>query len=89
MRRYISPILVDSVLNKALTDRGLAHADYLTDADIEAMVEDCMVGLRLFVEKDRLPQLMIDLTDILTESADAPPSDAKRSRSFSGTYRSR
>jgi hypothetical protein len=68
MRRYISPILVESVMQRALAHAGGEPA---TQDELESLVEDCMVGLRLFVDAGRLPELMVELTEILTEAADA------------------
>ena len=65
MARYISPILVDSVLGKAMQSRGLVLSS-LSDEAIEAVVEESMIGLRLFVDPIRLPSLMLDLAEILT-----------------------
>ena len=62
--RYLSPILVDSVLNKALKARNLTPATLTGEALIE-VTGDIMVGLRLFVEEARLPRLMLELADIL------------------------
>jgi hypothetical protein len=64
MQRYISPILVDSVLQRALethrpTGRGAGA--------LHALTEDCMIGLRLFVKEDELPALMLELAEILEE----------------------
>jgi hypothetical protein len=70
MARYISPILVDSVLGKAMQSRGLV-ASMLSDEAIEAVVEESMIGLRLFVDPLRLPALMLELTEILTGSQGA------------------
>lgn len=67
MARYISPILVDSVLGKAMQSRGLV-ASMLSDDAIEAVVEESMIGLRLFVDPARLPSLMLELTDVLTST---------------------
>jgi hypothetical protein len=60
MQRYISSILVDSVLDRALG----AHPG---GADLHAITEDCMIGLRLFVEEQDLPSLMLELADVLEE----------------------
>ena len=70
MRRFISPILVNSVLGKALADRGQLSPSRLTHADLEALVESAMVGLRLFVDPAVLPELMLQLTDILMKGGD-------------------
>jgi len=64
MRRYISPILVDSVLQRALaahppTGRGAGA--------LHALTEDCMIGLRLFVNEQDLPALMLELAEILEQ----------------------
>ncbi|HTQ05549.1 MAG TPA: hypothetical protein VMI54_16920 [Polyangiaceae bacterium] len=60
MQRYISSILVDSVLDRALR----AHPGA---SDLHAITEDCMIGLRLFVEEAELPNLMLELADVLEE----------------------
>lgn len=64
---YLSPILVDSVLTRALASRGL-DADSLNEAQLAELASDIMVGLRLFVPAARLPILMLALADVL-ESA--------------------
>ena len=60
MQRYISSILVDSVLERAMH----AHPDA---PDLNAITEDCMIGLRLFVDERRLPDLMVELAAVLEE----------------------
>jgi hypothetical protein len=60
MQRYISTILVDSVLQRAMQ----AHAG---SRDLHALTEDCMIGLRLFVNERELPKLMLELADVLEE----------------------
>ncbi len=57
MQRYISPILVDSVLQRALDAQA---ANGRRASTLHAITEDCMIGLRLFVEENELPQLMLD-----------------------------
>ncbi len=59
MQRYISNILVDSVLERALRSRP--------GTDLHAITEDCMIGLRLFVEEQELPNLMLELAEVLEE----------------------
>lgn len=63
---YLSPILLDSVLERALHARKLTPAQ-VTDNDLAELASDIMVGLRLFVREERLPQLMLALADILEE----------------------
>jgi hypothetical protein len=62
--KYLSPILVDSVLTRALKARQLT-ATSLTSAQLAEVASDIMVGLRLFVPEDRLPTLMLDLAEVL------------------------
>jgi hypothetical protein len=64
--RYLSPILVDSVLDRALHARQLAPA-FLGEAALAEMTADIMVGLRLFVPEDRLSELMLELAETLDE----------------------
>jgi hypothetical protein len=65
--RYMSPILLDSVLTRALEVRHLTPAA-LTEPELAELAADIMVGLRLFVAADRLPQLMLDLAELLEPS---------------------
>ena len=61
---YLSPVLVDSVLTRALQSRRLEAAS-LDDAQLAELASDIMVGLRLFVPEARLPTLMLALADVL------------------------
>jgi hypothetical protein len=69
MERYISPILVTSVLDKALRARGLSDGPLSMQA-LHEIVEESMVGLRLFVHESKLPALMVELAEILDEEED-------------------
>lgn len=60
MLRYISTILVDSVLERAMR----AHPGA---TNLHGITEDCMIGLRLFVDDKRLPDLMLELAAVLEE----------------------
>ena len=61
---YLSPILVDSVLQRALHARGVSPRD-LRGPALAELTGDIMLGLRLFVPEDRLPALMLELAEIL------------------------
>jgi hypothetical protein len=61
---YLSPILVESVLTRALQSRKLDAAT-LNEAQLAELASDIMVGLRLFVPEERLPTLMLALADVL------------------------
>ena len=65
---YLSPILVDSVLERALQARHLDAAS-LSGAQLAELASDIMVGLRLFVPEERLPTLMLALAEILESQA--------------------
>ena len=64
MAAYISPILVDSVLRRAMELRGVVPRSMSDDA-LQGVVQESMLGLRLFVEGSRLPDLMLELAEIL------------------------
>ena len=70
MRRYISPILVESVIQSSLSR---LPEGVLTHERLELVVEEAMVGLRLFVDHQHLPELMVELTEILTGTAHVEP----------------
>jgi hypothetical protein len=61
---YLSPMMVDSVLERALLSRKVT-AGSLNEAELGELASDIMVGLRLFVKEERLPQLMLELADAL------------------------
>lgn len=62
--RYLSPILIESVLQKSIQARHLSP-ETLDAAALAEITGDIMVGLRLFVPPERLPQLMLELADVL------------------------
>ena len=64
LARYISPITVDAVLGKSLKSSGVGSAN-LADGRIDAVVEEAMIGLRMFVSPSELPELMVELAEIL------------------------
>jgi len=61
---YLSSILVDSVLDRALDARHLTPAS-LSAAALGEVTADILVGLRLFVPPTRLPELMVELAGVL------------------------
>jgi hypothetical protein len=61
---YLSPILVDSVLDKALSSRNLSPA-MVTPHALGELTGDIMIGLRLFVDEKALPRLMLELAEVL------------------------
>ncbi len=63
MERYISPIMVASVFERALETPGIDGRQ----RTVEEVVEHCMVGLRLFVPADQLSKLMVELAEVLVD----------------------
>jgi hypothetical protein len=61
---YLSPILVDSVLSRALSARNLSPT-HLSDSTLAELTGDIMIGLRLFVPEARLSELMLELAECL------------------------
>ena len=64
---YLTPILVDSVLERALNARR-AKPERLNNTELLELTSDIMVGLRLFVDEERLPKLMLELAEVLEAS---------------------
>jgi hypothetical protein len=62
--KYLSPMMVDSVLARALRSRQVTP-EQVSQAQLEELACDIMVGLRLFVAEERLPLLMLDLAEVL------------------------
>ena len=65
LRGYLSAIIVDSVLEKAMRQRDLAPGRTLSPDALAELTGDIMIGLRLFVPAERLPELMLELAEIL------------------------
>ena len=61
---YLSVTLVDATLERALRSRRLT-ADTISEAELQELASDIMVGLRLFVPEEKLSKLMLDLADVL------------------------
>jgi hypothetical protein len=66
LRRYISPILLDSVLNRAV--EAHAPAKLPPNELLKLVAADCMIGLRLFVSPALLPELMLELAELLEQA---------------------
>lgn len=65
LRQYISSVLLDSVMQRAL-ERHQMQA--LKGVELyEAVTADCMIGLRMFVSDEDLPELMLSLADFLEQ----------------------
>jgi hypothetical protein len=63
LRRYISPILLDSVLNRAIQQH--VGSELPPGEMLKLVAADCMIGLRLFVSPERLPDLMLEIAELL------------------------
>ena len=72
LERYISAISMHSTLKSTLLHRRLAPQT-MQRADVSAVVEDAMVGMRLFCDPERLPALMLELADFCARCAIAEP----------------
>lgn len=63
LERYISRSTVSAMLRSVLADREI-DAERMSTADLVAVVEEVMIGLRLFCNPRRLPDLMIELAEL-------------------------
>jgi TusA-related sulfurtransferase len=77
LTKYVSPVLVDSVLERALSQRKLTPPS-VEGADFAELIADIMLGLRLFVAERKLPELMLELTEMVL--ADPPPAASRSQR---------
>jgi hypothetical protein len=68
LMRYLSPILVDSVLDRTIQARRLTPA-WLSPETLGEVTAHILVGLRLFVPAERLPELMVELAAELDTEA--------------------
>jgi tRNA 2-thiouridine synthesizing protein A len=65
LRQSISSVLLDSVMQSALERH---HTKALKGRELyEAITADCMIGLRMFVSDEDLPDLMLALADFLEQ----------------------
>jgi tRNA 2-thiouridine synthesizing protein A len=76
LRQYVSSVLLDSVIQNAFARHEL-QARSVPEL-YEALTADCMIGLRMFVPDDLLPELMLALADFLEElhAEEAKPQSA-------------
>jgi hypothetical protein len=63
LARHISRITVTSMIEHKLHQRSMNPWD-LGPENVVEFIEDLMVGLRLFCDPERLPDLMIDLATL-------------------------
>jgi hypothetical protein len=54
---YVSPIVVDALLTRAMDTCGINSSRSSEDL-LPEIVEECINGVRLFVEPSRLPELV-------------------------------
>jgi hypothetical protein len=57
MSSYLSPILVDSILTRAMDTCGI-HSRKTSEDVLPEIIEECINGVRLFVEPSRLAELV-------------------------------
>ncbi|MCC6556310.1 MAG: hypothetical protein IT372_25400 [Polyangiaceae bacterium] len=76
LERYITRSTAGAMLKNVISDRGLEQ-ERLSAEDLAAVIEDVMIGLRLFCNPGRLPDLMIELAELCDsegEGDEDPPS---------------
>ncbi len=66
LTQQISTITTDAVLHRWLERTG-ASADTLTVAQAEQLMDDSSHALRMFVDPEVLPQLFLDVAELLTQ----------------------
>jgi len=62
LERYVSPITVCSMLTTALSQRDPGQRE-IDVTNVMEVVSEVMVGLRLFCDQDKLPDLMFELAE--------------------------
>jgi hypothetical protein len=62
LEKYVSALLVHSTLRSALAQCGTTPASFKKE-ELAAVAEQAMVGMRLFCEPARLPDLTRDLAE--------------------------
>ena len=88
LERYISRSTVIAMLRTVLAERGISP-ERMTADELASVVEEVMVGLRLFCSPRRLPDLMIELAELcdreaseveLEEQRPTPPSTLRAAK---------
>jgi len=77
LEHHVSHITVMSMLSSVLAQRSITPYD-VRGGNIVEIVEEVMVGLRLFCDPARLPDLMIELAELCDRETfleNAPPSN--------------
>ncbi|HEY3820634.1 MAG TPA: hypothetical protein VGL81_25885 [Polyangiaceae bacterium] len=69
LERYIAPLTVGSVLKQSL-ERLHLRPEQVSAAQMERVVEEAMVGLRLFCDAAKLPDLMVELAELCGRETD-------------------
>lgn len=62
LEKFVSPITVRSMLNSALAQRDPSQRE-IDVSNVMDVVGEVMIGLRLFCDQERLPDLMLELAD--------------------------
>jgi hypothetical protein len=62
LEKYVSPITVRSMLTTALAQREPNQRE-IDVSNVMEIVGEVMVGLRLFCDKEKLPDLMLELAE--------------------------
>ncbi|MEW5853158.1 MAG: hypothetical protein AB2A00_30530 [Myxococcota bacterium] len=72
--RYLSALNVEMLLGRAVARSGLSPQD-IQMSDVERMVPELQVALKLFCRPDAIENLLADLRQYVTpsESTDPPP----------------
>lgn len=70
LAHHVSPIMVRSMIAKALFALKLRE-DQVTSQNLDRVAEEVMVGLRLFCEPSKLPDVMFEIAELC--HAQTPP----------------
>jgi hypothetical protein len=63
LERYVASLTIDSMLRRSL-DRLEMPMEAVTARNLDTVVEEVMVGLRLFCDPNKLPELMVELAEL-------------------------
>jgi hypothetical protein len=66
MEKYVSKIMVRSVLARALEEHRIAP-NAMRPGDAKMVIEHAMVSLRLFCAPERLSEVMLELAELCHE----------------------
>lgn len=79
LERYISRSTMTAMLKTVMTERGISP-ESMSAEDLAGVVEEVMIGLRLFCTPSRIPDLMLELAELCDREGVADTEEPRSQR---------